>query len=197
MPAGASSTTFNITTNSSTAPEGNVLFRATLANPTNGDSVAARIADQDQGTSGEGLATIVDFNSLPAINIGDLEVVEGYNGQKTVNIPVILTTTSSVPITVQINTTDGTVVSLTDGAAIANTNYVPITNVTVTIPAFTTTYNIPVTILGNSDFTGRSDLNFTVSLTNAVGATINKGNATVTIANPNSQLGATQFLVSP
>ncbi len=196
LPAGAVSTTFNITTNSSNTPEGDVLFRATLSNPANGDLISPRIADQDQGAVGEGIATIVDSNSVPAINIGDLEVVEGYNGQKTVNIPVILTTVSTVPITVQVNTSDGTLLSASDGPALANTNYVPINSLTVTIPAFTKIFNIPVTILGNSDYTGVSDLNFSVSLVNAVGATINKDKATVTIANPNSLLGATQFLVS-
>ncbi len=196
LPAGAVTTTFTIATNNNTTPEGNVIFHATLSNPSNGDLISPRIADQDKGAVGEGIATIVDSSSVPAINIGDLEVVEGYNGQKTVNIPVLLTTVSTVPITVQVNTSDGTRLSANDGPAVANINYVPIKSVTVTIPAFTKVFNIPVTILGSSFYNGTSDLNFNVSLVNAVGATINKGNASVTIANPNGLFGATQFLVS-
>ena len=186
LPAGAVSTTFTIPINGNTNAEGNVIFRATLSNPSNGDLVAPRIADQDQGAPGEGIATIVDFHSVTAINIGDLVVVEGFNGQKTVNIPIILSTASAVPITVQVNTSDGT--------ATANKNYVPINGVTFTIPALTKTFNIPVTILGNSVFVGNQT--FFVTLSNAVNATVNKDKATVTIVDPNSVLGATQFLVN-
>ena len=191
LPAGASSMTFNIPINGDTIPEGNETFRATISNPSNGDLVSARLAGQDTGAVGEGLATIVDFNSVPALNIGDIVVPEAQGGQQTYNVPILLTSPSTLPITVQVDTTDGA--TTTALAAVANKDYIPIVGATFTIPAGATSFNIPVTVFGHSFFAG--DKSFTLSLSNPQNATVNKDQATVTIVDGNSLLGATQFLV--
>ena len=187
LPAGATVATFTVPINGDTHAEGNETFRATLSNPSNGDLLAPRVPTPDQGVLGEGIATIVDFNSVTALDIGDLVVTKGLSGQQVKNVPIYLTTPSSVPVTVQVDTSDGT-------ATVAHHDYLPIVGQTFTIPANTTTFNVPVTILGNSDPTG--DLNFFVTLSNPQNATVAKAVGSVTIVDPNSVLGATQFLVS-
>ncbi len=187
LPAGATGATFNVPINGDTHAEGNETFKATLSNPSNGDLIAPRVATPDLGVVGEGIATIVDYNSVTALNVGDVIITKGFSGQQIVNVPVVLSTPSPVPITVQVDTTDGT-------ATVAHHDYVPIVGQIITIPANTTTFTIPVTILGNSNPTG--DLGFFITLSNPQNATVLKSKGTVTIVDPNSVMGATQFLVS-
>jgi hypothetical protein len=56
-------------------------FRATISGQSNGDLLAPRPAGQDKGVAGEGLGIIVDPAGVPTIDIGDLVVPEGTNGQ--------------------------------------------------------------------------------------------------------------------
>jgi subtilisin-like proprotein convertase family protein len=188
IPAGATSATFSIPINGDTSVEGNETFRATISNPTNGDVLAPRVADQDSGVPGEGLALIVDDNAVTAINIGDVVVALPESGQQVVNVPILLTTASPVPITFQVDTSDGS-------ATTADHDYAAISDQIFTIPANTTKFSIPVTIFGRSFFEG--DKSFVVTITNPQNATVNKAQATVTIIDGDSStLGVTQFLVS-
>jgi subtilisin-like proprotein convertase family protein len=186
LPAGATSTTFNVAINGDNNAEGNETFKVTLSNPSGGDLLAPRVADQDPGAPGEGIGTIVDFHTLTSVNVGDLVVKQGFNGQQTQNVSLVLTAPSPVPITLQVDTVDGT-------ATAANHDYLPIVGLQVTIPANNSTWTIPVTVFGSSFLQG--DRSFGIRISNATNATINKDRGTITIIDPNSVLGATQFFV--
>jgi len=126
--------------------------------------------DSVQGT------VILERIALPKLVPGNPSVAEPPAGQTTVlRFPVHLSAPSTVPVTFQYATLNGTASSPEDFV---------LTSGFVTIPAGDVRTTIPITVNGDTDTTG--DQIFVVSLTNATNATIGGyyGLGTVTITDP-------------
>jgi hypothetical protein len=104
--------------------------------------------------------------------VSDASVWEGNNGWSQVAVAVTLSSGSSQAITVSYRTVDGTAKAKEDYTA---------TSGTLTFQPGETSRTISVSIKG--DRKREADENFFVQLSNAVGATIGDGSATVTILN--------------
>ena len=107
-----------------------------------------------------------------ALEVADASVREGDRGTSTVAVTVTLSSASTQPITVSYRTVDG--------SARVKDDYTP-TSGTLTFQPGQTSRTISVSIKG--DRRREADEAFTVQLSNAVGAPIEDGNATVTIQN--------------
>ncbi len=115
----------------------------------------------------------VEFGStpvLPTLSIVDLTVVEGRDSQA--SLTVNLSSASSIEVTVNYATTNGT--------ATADSDYT-IQNGTVTFAPNTTAATISIPIIDNN--TDESDETFSVTLSNPANASIAKDIGTVTITN--------------
>lgn len=110
------------------------------------------------------------------ISISNASVTEGNSGSKTLSFPISITNPNSSPIVLTANTADGT--------AMAGNDYVALANYTVTIPANTSSYNLNVTVNGDTIYEGSET--FTVTLSNPTNATITTATATGTITNDDS-----------
>ena len=104
--------------------------------------------------------------------VADASVLEGDRGTSNVAVAVTLSSGSSQPITVHYATANGTAVAPQDYAA---------TSGTLTFQPGETSRTISVSIKG--DRKREANETFSVQLSNAVGATISDGVATVTILN--------------
>ena len=116
--------------------------------------------------------TTFDFEDVPpTVSIGDVIVTEGNSGTTAAIFTVSLSQASTLPVTVSVSTADGT--------ATGGSDYVAVSNQTVTIPAgqlsATTTVNV------NGDLTDEPDETFVVNLSNAVNAGILDGQGLGTI----------------
>lgn len=108
--------------------------------------------------------------SLPTISVSNLTANE--NGGSA-NVQVCLSAASTTPVTVTLNTSNGT--------ALASSDFVAISNATVTIPAgqLCTPVNIPIL----DDAVAEGNETFTVTLSNpSANVTLGNATATVTIA---------------
>jgi len=146
------------------------------------------IFDDGPGTSsnlGQGPANIVAFDAalppppLPppppppaTLSIADASVLEGNKGTTRLNLVVTLSASTTDTVSVHYVTANGTAQKKSDYTA---------TSGTLTIPAGQTQGTISVSIKG--DRKREKDETFSVQLSNATGATINDGVATVTILN--------------
>jgi hypothetical protein len=119
------------------------------------------------------LVTIVNG---PAISISDAVVFENVPGGK-VNLTVTLVGNPKTPVTVSYATANGNAIAGTDYTAASGQ---------LTFAVGETTKTIGIGILNNTHFD--PDRTFTVSLSNATGATIARGSATVTIGDDESGL---------
>jgi chitinase len=106
------------------------------------------------------------------LSIADASVVEGNRGSRQVQFSVTLSNASSQAITVSYRTVDGTALAKSDYSA---------TSGTLTFQPGETSRTISVSIKG--DRKREANETFSVQLSNAVGATIDDGVATVTILN--------------
>lgn len=158
----------NVTVSGDDLAEPNETFRVRLANAT-----GAVIADNT------GIGTITnDDGTAPSIAIGDAVAdPEGAGGTSTLNFTVTVTGTSTQSIVVGYQTADGTAEAGKDYQAKSGT---------LTIPAFSSTGTISVTILGDTLFEN-ADETFTVVLSDARNATISDGTATGTISDDENQ----------
>jgi hypothetical protein len=104
--------------------------------------------------------------------VRDASVLEGDRSTSKVAVPVTLSSGSSQAITVSYRTVDGTALAKLDYNA---------TSGTLTFEPGETSRTISVSIKG--DRKREADETFSVNLSNAVGATIDDGFATVTILN--------------
>ena len=125
--------------------------------------------------SRDGLVTIEGSVGEPepvVLAIADVFVLEGNRGSSKVAVAVTLSSASSQAITVSYATTDSAAVATQDYAA---------TSGTLTFQPGETRRTISVSIKGDR----KREVNetFSVNLSNAVGATIGAGSATVTILN--------------
>src|SRR5262249_16292222 len=162
---GVTSRTVTVAVNGDTVPELDEDFFLNLSSPTN-----ASLAD------GQARATIKNDDAYTGtLSIADAETTEGNSGTKSLSFTVTLSQASTVPVSVTYATANGTATAGQDYSAVAGTR---------TFPAGTTTRTIAVSILG--DTTVEPDETFKVTLSNPVGATLSRAQATGTIRNDDS-----------
>ncbi len=161
---GETSKSVNVSVIGDTFNEGNETFKLQLSNSSNA------VINTSYGTG-----TIVNDDLAPRISINSVSSAEGNSGTRNATFNVKLSAVSGQPVTVNYTTVDGT-------ATAANNDYTPISG-TVTFVPGNTSVNIDVPILG--DTTVESDKTFSVSLSNANGATLatNQSTGTATILN--------------
>jgi hypothetical protein len=112
-------------------------------------------------------------SALPAVSIGDAAVTEGNAGSSVAGLTVSLSAPTANDVAVSFTTTNGT--------ATAGSDYQAVPTGSVIIPAGALSRPAQVTVFGDSNF--EDDETVTVTLTNALGATIADGSAVLTIVN--------------
>lgn len=132
--------------------EPNESFSVNLFNPTN-------VALAQGGT---GLVTITDNDPPVTIFIGDVVVIEGSSGTTPAAFPVTLSQPSGHTVSVTWGTSNGT--------AVANSDYAPVSGATLSFPPGTTSNAIVVGVRGNT--VNESNETFYVYLRNPVNATV-------------------------
>ena len=147
-------------------PEPDEFFTVTLSSP-----VGATLLDS------EGLCTIHDDDTPPAVSIEDLSVEQPGNGQATASFTVELDHAWEEEVQIDYFTRDG--------EAAAGVEYLPDVG-TLVFPVGTTTRNVDVSIPSDHPFEGEK--NFFVELSDPVHATIGDGEAEGII------VGSRQFL---
>ena len=162
---GQTSQPINVTVNGDTIFEPNETFTVNLSSP-----LSSTIAD------GQGVGTINNDDSQPAISINDVSVTEGNSGTSTAAFTVSLSNASSQTITVNYATADG--------SATAGTDYVASSG-TLTFTPAQLTQSISVTVNGETMFEGNETFN--VNLSGATNATIADNQGTGTINNDDTQ----------
>ncbi len=163
---GQATTTITVAVNGDQLDELDETFRVNLTNATN-----ATI------TSSQGIGTIVDNDSAPALTIADKTIVEGDNGITYAVFTVSLSAASGQTVKVNYSTADGT--------AKAGSDYVA-TSGTLTFAAGQTNQTISVAV--NGDRIDELDETFFVNLSSAINATIADAQAVGTIVdNDNRQ----------
>src|SRR4030095_6194336 len=118
----------------------------------------------------------------PSLSINDVSTTEGNAGTKVLNFTVTLSAASSLPVSVDYATANGT--------ATAGSDYVA-TNGTLTFNPGDTTKTIPVTINGDVGF--EPDETFTVTLTSSLNGTIGDNQGLGTIQNDEVSGGIFSF----
>ncbi|HEX8144317.1 MAG TPA: Calx-beta domain-containing protein [Pyrinomonadaceae bacterium] len=179
---GQTTQTINVAVNGDTAPEPDETFAVNLSNPTN-----ATIAD------GQGLGTITNDDQPPAgtqpsISINDVTVQEGGSGTTDAIFTVTLSAVSSQTVSVSYATAD---IDATGGV-----DYQTKSGTLTFAPGETSK---TITILVNGDLVIENNETFYVNLSNAVNATVTRGQGTGTINNDDPtrvQLSATAYGVS-
>lgn len=159
--AGDVSTSIVVAVNSDTVFEGDETFTVNLFDTSNAVIAVATAT-----------GIIGDDDDKPALAIGDVSVVEGTGGATFVLVPVIVSTSAPVAITVDFATADG--------SALAGFDYVA-TNGTLIIPAGFTTGYVAVSVTGDASF--EADEIFSLQLANPVNATNLDATGLVTIQN--------------
>nr|MBC8184547.1 T9SS type A sorting domain-containing protein [candidate division KSB1 bacterium] len=156
LPAGTTSGTINVPIIDDNTSEANETFSVDLSNASN-----ATIADN------QGIGTIIDNDEAPTITISDESVNENVG---VINFTVSISAVSSLPISVDYQTSNGSAVAPGDYTA---------TSGTLTIPAGSTNGTIVVYIV--DDILDENNENFLVNLGNPVNATIldNQGNGII------------------
>jgi len=123
--------------------------------------------------AGVGTGTIVnDDSDVPSITIGSASRPEGNSGSSNLVFTVSLSAATTVPVSMNYVTSNGT--------ALSGTDYLG-TSGTLTIPAGSTTGTIAVSIFG--DTTHEPDETFGITLSSASNGTLLVGSATGTIVN--------------
>lgn len=106
----------------------------------------------------------------PALSISSISITEGSSGSVTAQVPVTLSPTGALPVTVQFFTSNGT--------ALAGSDYVA-TNGVLTFSPGVQTQLVRVVII--SDVSAEANEQFTVRLQNPTNATLSSAIGTVTI----------------
>jgi hypothetical protein len=154
-----------VTVQGDTLYENDETFFVNLANANN-----ANISD------GQGVGTITNDESFPALSINDVNVPEGDIGPVDAVFTVTLSPASSQPVSVDYATADG--------AALAPGDYTAIPTTTLNFPVGVTTQFVTVTVLGETLY--ENDETFFVNLANPNNANIidNQGQGTITNDDP-------------
>ena len=116
----------------------------------------------------------------PTISVGDASVAEGNSGTTTLSVPVMLSAASRSTVTVDYATADATATAGSDYTA---------ANGTLTFQAGETEKTIPISVAADTNI--EANETFTVTLSNAVNATVAKGTATATINNDDTAVPVT------
>jgi len=168
---GQTSQPVNVTINGETVFEPNETFNVNLSGATN-----ATIADA------QGVGTITNDDTQPAISINDVSVAEGNAGTSNAGFAVSLSNASSQTITVNFATANDT--------AIAGTHYVS-TSGTLTFTPGTTTQ--PVSVQVNGDLLNEeATLTFNINLSGATNASIFDSQGVGTIMDDDNPVLATE-----
>jgi uncharacterized repeat protein (TIGR01451 family) len=166
IPAGSSTYSFNVLANGDTTVEPTETFFVNVTNVT-----GATVAD------GQGVGTISNDDSPPAISIDDVAVTEGNSGTTNLTFTVSLSSVAAAPVTVNWATSDGTAVNPSDYTA---------ANGTVTFAPSDLSESIVISI--NGDLVFEPNETFTVELTTpSANATISDPSGTGTITNDDLQ----------
>src|SRR6266550_2626957 len=163
---GQTSQTISVEVVGDTKFETDERFSVELDTPVN-----ATIAD------GTGLGTILNDDAQPTISINDQSHAEGNAGSTTFTFTVSLSNPSSLTITVDYATRDGS-------ATVADADYVSAAG-TVTFAPGTTSQSVNVTVNGDTKF--EPDETFNVDLSNPTNATIADAHGLGTIENDDTQ----------
>ena len=161
-----------------TNPGLNTDFFVNLTNPSTHDTI----------TTGQGVGTILNKNETSASIAGTSDTVGA--SQTTASFTVTLAHVTSLPVSIQYATSDGTAKAGTDYTAESNT---------LTIPAGSLTGTINVPVLANTNpgpnltftVTLSNPTNVTLSNTTATGTIVNKNQTNVSIGNASATVGAT------
>ncbi|MDF5707991.1 MAG: Calx-beta domain-containing protein [Nostoc sp. S4] len=125
-----------------------------------------------------GVATIINDDSQPTINISDVSVIEGNTGTTTnANFTISLSNSSYQQVTVDYNTNDGT-------AKIADSDYNSASGTIIFAPG-ETSKTLSIGVIGDSQT--ESDETFSVNLLGATNATIADNLGVATIINDDNQ----------
>jgi chitinase len=163
--AGETSKTVNVAISGDTTVENDETFTVTLSNPTGGATIKT-------GSATGTIANDDAAQTLPSISISNASKAEGNSGTSNMTFTVTLSSASTSPVTVKYATSDGTAAAGADYTAASGT---------LTFAAGETSKTVNVAI--NGDATVESDETFTVTLSEASGATIGTASATGTITN--------------
>jgi hypothetical protein len=133
-----------------------------------GGTFDVTLSSANNGTISAGTSVVT---ITPSLSISNINVLAPTSGSSTADFTVTLS--AAIPQAVTLN------YATSDGTAIAGTNYTAASG-TLTIPANSTSVEIPVMILGNIATTGA----FTITLSSPANATISTATATAAIQNP-------------
>ncbi|EGD09904.1 putative Ig domain-containing protein,Calx-beta domain-containing protein [Xanthomonas vesicatoria ATCC 35937] len=161
IPAGSSSATFSVLVNGDTLNEPDETYFVNVSNVT-----GANVADA------QGLGTIVNDDTAPALSIDDVSVIEGNSGTTTATFTVSLSTASGQTVTVNYATADGTATAGSDYAARSGT---------LSFAPGTTTQTVAISV--NGDLSVEPNETYRVVLSSATNATIARATGTGTINN--------------
>ena len=144
------------------APEPNETFSVTISNPGGGAVIGRATAT----------ATILNDDEN-TISIGDASILEGAFGETPLlQVPVSLLNPTSQPITVAVNTADGT-------ATTADFDYLPVQTLVLTfVPGGPLTQFVTIQVPGDGKV--ESDETLTVTLSNPTGSRVGLGRSTAT-----------------
>ena len=159
-----------------TVLEADETFTVTLSNP-----VGATIA------AGTGTITIVNDEGAPVLSVADASIVEGNAGTTTLEFTVSLSGGSDQPVTATLSTIDGT-------ATVPDGDFV-LPSTSFSLPAFTTTGTVQVTV--NGDIRCEADETFTLMLSAVSGAQAGDTLATGTITNDDDCTPPTVTVLAP
>jgi hypothetical protein len=135
-------------------------------------ALAGPIGGNVLGATSTAALTISDDEPLPQLAIDDATLVEGDAGTTSAAFTVSLSAASTLPVTVDFATADGSASDPSDYSA---------TNGRLTIPAGSTTATITVTV--NGDATVETDESFFVNLTGPTNAAVADGQGLASIVN--------------
>ena len=152
IPAGSTSGTINVTINGDNKHEANETFTVALSNPINASGTPS------------GTGTITNDDAIPTLTVSNPTVVEGNSGTTTMNFVVSLSNPTDQAVTFDYTTNNGTATQPSD--------YTTASAVGATIAAGSTSFNVAVTI--NGDTTQESNETLTLDVSNAT----NTSNAT-------------------
>ncbi len=169
--AGETSKTVNVAINGDTTTEGDEAFTVTLSNPSTGATIKT-------GTATGTITNDDAAQTTPSISIANVSKAEGNTGTTNMTFTVSLSKAATTAVTVNYATSNGT--------ASAGEDYTA-TSGTLTFAAGETSKTVNVVV--NGDTTVEADQDFTVTLSNANGASIATASATGKITNDDSAPG--------
>ncbi len=134
-----------------------------------------------KGGGGNGGGTPPPENTPPKVTIEDLSLFEGNGGTQTFNVQVKLDKAPKEPVTVTYSTANGW--------ARSGEDYTAAVNQTINFAVNETSKNIPIVVVADDMKEGDDD--FTVTISSASNATIQKGTAKVIIRNDDTKVAFT------